>query len=102
MTENISHTITLKPDFLPACSMHYLAYGDSSNPVVFCVHGLTSVAHEFDYIAAALKDDFYVIAPDMPGRGKSSHLEHADDYNNLNYMHYCFALLFRIIGCIRY
>ncbi len=93
MTENNSHTITLKPDFLPACSVHYLTYGNPENPAVFCVHGLTCVAHDFDYLANALKDDFYVIAPDMPGRGKSSHLENAEDYNNLNHMHYCLALL---------
>jgi pimeloyl-ACP methyl ester carboxylesterase len=93
MSEITSNRRTIAPDFLPPCSLHYLTAGNPANPVVFCVHGLTCVAHDFDYLARVLSDDFYIIAPDMPGRGDSDHLDKAEDYNNYHHMLYCLALL---------
>lgn len=93
ITDIQSNYHTVKTEHLEACSLHYLTAGDPKNPAVLCVHGLTCVAHDFDYLADALKDQFYVIAPDMPGRGHSSHLNDPLHYDNGNYLHYCLALL---------
>lgn len=56
--------------------LHYSAWGDPENPPLLCVHGLSRVGRDFDVLAAALEDDYYVVCPDMPGRGLS---EWADD-----------------------
>ncbi len=84
---------TVKTDLLEACSLHYLTLGDPEKPVVFCAHALTCIAHDFDYLANALAEDFYVISVDMPGRGHSSNLNNPEQYDNATYLHYCFALL---------
>ena len=52
----------------------FTAWGDPHAHPVLCVHGLSRNAHDFDVLAAALADDFYVICPDLPGRGRSAWL----------------------------
>ena len=59
--------------------------GDPANPVLLCVHGLTRNSHDFDTLSAALADQFYVVAPDLPGRGGSDWLESPAAYQPLNY-----------------
>jgi len=58
--------------------LHRLAYaewGDVDNPrVLICAHGLTRAGRDFDDLARALADDYRVVCPDMPGRGRSSWL----------------------------
>jgi pimeloyl-ACP methyl ester carboxylesterase len=55
--------------------MSYLEWGDPANPrVVVCVHGLTRSARDFDYLAAAMCEEFRVICPDVAGRGQSEWL----------------------------
>lgn len=52
--------------------IHYWTYGDDTKPAVFLVHGFTGSHQGFEYIIPKLKQDFYVIAPDLPGFGKSA------------------------------
>ncbi|CAD84367.1 MULTISPECIES: alpha/beta fold hydrolase [Nitrosomonas] len=63
-----------------------LAYTDWGNPknehVVVCAHGLTRNCRDFDFLAAALEQDFRVICVDMAGRGRSDWLKEAEDYNS--------------------
>ncbi|MCW5600271.1 alpha/beta hydrolase [Nitrosomonas sp.] len=63
----------------------YIAYtdwGSLDNPhVVICVHGLTRNCRDFDFLAAALEDNFRVICVDVVGRGLSSWLTNAENYN---------------------
>ncbi|MCK9283922.1 MAG: alpha/beta hydrolase [Rhodocyclaceae bacterium] len=55
--------------------MAYLEWGDpASDRVLVCVHGLTRNAHDFDFIARALADDYRVVCPDVVGRGGSDWL----------------------------
>ncbi|HRQ05111.1 MAG TPA: alpha/beta hydrolase [Nitrosomonas halophila] len=65
---------------------HRLAYTDWGDPknehVVVCVHGLTRNCRDFDFLAAALQQDFRVICIDMVGRGRSDWLKHPLDYNS--------------------
>lgn len=62
------------------------AFGDTHAPPVVCVHGLSRNAHDFDVLAEALADEFYVICPDMPGRGRSSWLPDPALYQIMTYV----------------
>jgi pimeloyl-ACP methyl ester carboxylesterase len=60
----------------------YRVWGDSkSTRVVMCAHGLTRQGRDFDYLAAALAHQgYYVVCPDLVGRGRSGWLPDPDDY----------------------
>jgi pimeloyl-ACP methyl ester carboxylesterase len=51
--------------------LHYSMWGDANAPPVVCVHGLSRVGRDFDFLAERLLDDYSVFCPDMPGRGLS-------------------------------
>jgi cobalt-zinc-cadmium efflux system protein len=56
--------------------MAYHAWGDSKNPkVLVCVHGLTRRGADFNTLAKAMCHDYYVVCPDVVGRGDSDHLQ---------------------------
>ena len=55
--------------------MAYHAWGDPSNPkVLICVHGLTRRGSDFKTLAEAMCQDYYVVCPDVVGRGQSDRL----------------------------
>jgi cobalt-zinc-cadmium efflux system protein len=55
--------------------MAYSAWGDPSNPkVLLCVHGLTRRGSDFAVLARAMSDPYYVVCPDVVGRGNSDGL----------------------------
>lgn len=60
----------------------YRAWGDPESPrVALCVHGLTRQGRDFDHLAAALAGEgYYVVCPDLVGRGRSGWLPDPDDY----------------------
>jgi pimeloyl-ACP methyl ester carboxylesterase len=58
----------------------WVAWGDPAAPAVLCVHGLTRNGRDFDTLAKSLAADFWVIAPDLPGRGKSDWLPQPELY----------------------
>lgn len=61
----------------------YTDWGDPKNKyVVVCAHGLTRNCRDFDFLAAALEQDFRVICADMAGRGRSDWLTEVADYNS--------------------
>src|SRR5438105_4665074 len=53
---------------------------------ILCVHGLTRNGRDFDYLARVLSEDYHVLCPDMPGRGKSQWLKNPAAYNNPAYV----------------
>ena len=62
-----------------------VAYADWGPPdaaqVVFCVHGLTRNGRDFDFLARRLAArGMRVIAPDLPGRGRSEWVSSGADY----------------------
>lgn len=69
---------------------HRLACWQWGNPTaaetVLCVHGLTRNGRDFDEVATALSTRYRVLAPDMPGRGKSEWLIDPTGYNNPAYV----------------
>src|SRR5579875_3635734 len=80
--------------------LHRMAYvewpGPPSARTVVCVHGLTRNGRDFDRLAAALSDDYRVICPDMPGRGRSDWLSAAADYSYPLYLADVVTLLARL------
>lgn len=76
--------------------MAYVEWGRPEGRTIVCVHGLTRNGRDFDALAAALAGDARVICPDMPGRGKSDFLTHAEDYTYPTYLGAVATLLARI------
>ena len=66
--------------------MGCLAWGDPHAQPVICVHALTRQAHDFDALAENLANDFYVLCPDLPGRGRSDWLPSAALYQPPSYV----------------
>ena len=61
--------------------MAYHAWGDPSNTeVLICVHGLTRRGSDFKTLAQAMCQDFYVVCPDVVGRGDSDRLSNPIQY----------------------
>lgn len=54
--------------------MAYHAWGNPSSPVLMCVHGLTRRGSDFKTLALAMCKDYYVVCPDIVGRGDSDRL----------------------------
>ncbi|MEN9911963.1 MAG: hypothetical protein RI956_407, partial [Pseudomonadota bacterium] len=81
-------------------SLHYTAWGNQSDPVVVCIHGLTRNARDFDFLARYLSCEevnngksFYVICIDMIGRGESSWANHINEYSITHYAQHILELL---------
>ena len=75
------------------CKIHYLDWGDSNHPVLFCAHGLTRNSRDFDYLARELSHQYRVIAVDYPGRNLSEWLSDKNDYIIPNYVEISVGLL---------
>ena len=74
----------------------YYEWGEPDNPaVVVCVHGLTRSGRDFDDLARALAPTHRVLAPDMPGRGRSEWLRQPTDYAFPTYLATLTALVAR-------
>jgi pimeloyl-ACP methyl ester carboxylesterase len=64
---------------------------------VICVHGLTRNGRDFDFLAQRLaRRGVRVVAPDLPGRGRSDFLEHAEDYGTPLYVAVMAGLISRL------
>jgi pimeloyl-ACP methyl ester carboxylesterase len=51
--------------------VHYLCWGRRTAPAVVCLHGGGQTAYMFEELGAALRDRYFVLAPDLPGHGDS-------------------------------
>lgn len=66
--------------------MAYMEWGDPNNPnVLLCVHGLTRVGRDFDWLANAMADRYRVVCPDVVGRGASEWLRDPLHYHVAQY-----------------
>jgi pimeloyl-ACP methyl ester carboxylesterase len=79
---------TLQSDYVSAngLRLHYLRTGNSTKPLVLCLHGITDSGACWTPVIEALRDDYDFIAPDARGHGLSdapshgySAQHHADD-----------------------
>ena len=62
-----SHRVRLR-----GLEAHVLTWGAPSSPKIFLLHGWMDVAASFQFLVDALARDWYVIAPDLRGYGKSA------------------------------
>jgi pimeloyl-ACP methyl ester carboxylesterase len=76
----------------------YTEWGDrSAGRTVVCVHGLTRNSRDFDFLAQRLVErGARVVAPDLPGRGRSEFLAHAEDYGTPMYVTAMATLIARL------
>ena len=76
----------------------YTEWGSAgASRTVVCVHGLTRNSRDFDFLAQRLVErGARVVAPDLPGRGRSEFLEHAEDYGTPMYLAALAALVARL------
>jgi pimeloyl-ACP methyl ester carboxylesterase len=51
--------------------LHYLDWGTAGKPPMVLLHGLRGHAHSWDTFAAAMREDYHVLAVDQRGRGDS-------------------------------
>lgn len=51
--------------------LHYVDWGNADKPPLLLVHGGRDHARNWDWVAAALRDDYHIIAPDLRGHGDS-------------------------------
>lgn len=61
------HVLTLR-----GTTLHYLAWGEATNPPLLLLHGGAAHAHWWDHVATVLARNFYVLALDLRGHGDSS------------------------------
>ena len=52
--------------------LHYVDWGNPSAPPLLLVHGGRDHCRNWDWVAAALRDDYHIIAPDLRGHGDSA------------------------------
>ena len=77
--------------------VHYTEWGDPGNPrVLICVHGMTRTGRDFDFLAAALEQEYRVICPDVVGRGQSDWLDDKTDYTYPLYVNDMAMLMARL------
>lgn len=55
--------------------VHYLTWGRPAAPPVLCLHGGGQTAYMFEELGFALRDRYWVVAPDLPGHGDSDVVE---------------------------
>lgn len=65
--------MTVRHDFftLVEREIHITEWGDRANPPVIMWHGLSRTGYDFEPLARRLAADYWLIAPDAVGRGKS-------------------------------
>jgi len=91
-------------DDLPVLGPHgftrvgYTEWGErNASRTVVCVHGLTRNSRDFDFLAHRLVErGARVVAPDLPGRGRSEFLSTAEDYGTPVYVTAMAALIARL------
>ncbi len=67
--------------------LHWQEWGDATRPLIVCFHGFMGRGEDWQPIAEALQDAFYIIAPDLPYHGRStmpdSLVDHPPDFSTI-------------------
>jgi malonyl CoA-acyl carrier protein transacylase len=62
-------------------------WGPENGPLILCIHGILEQGAVWEEVARPLAEKGYrVVAPDLFGHGRSSHLETATSYNSLTFL----------------
>lgn len=69
---------------LPLC---LCAWGDRTDPLVLCLHGILDQGAVWEPVAQALVNQgYYVVAPDLRGHGRSAHVGQGGSYHLLDFL----------------
>jgi pimeloyl-ACP methyl ester carboxylesterase len=71
---------------LPEVRLHYLEWGEPTNPPLLLLHGGSAHAHWWDHIAPALANEFRVLALDLRGHGDSGWVAEESSYQIEQYV----------------
>jgi pimeloyl-ACP methyl ester carboxylesterase len=52
--------------------LHYVDWGNAAAPPLVLLHGGRDHCRNWDWVAAALRDEYHIIAPDLRGHGDSA------------------------------
>lgn len=78
--------------------MRYRTFGDKKSPVILMVHGLTRTGQDFNTLANSLSEKYFVVCPDIVGRGDSDWLPKGVPYGYSQYLSDLNALINQIWG----
>lgn len=70
---------------LPQATLTAKRWGDASKPPLLALHGWLDNAGSFDFLAPLLADDWQVVALDLRGHGRSSHIAPGTWYHYVDY-----------------
>jgi pimeloyl-ACP methyl ester carboxylesterase len=73
--------------------LHVTEWGDRKNPPLIMWHGLARTGRDFDEIAEALSDRYWILCPDTIGRGLSQWADDPDHYSRDFYGKLAVALI---------
>lgn len=65
-------SVTYKTADVDGFDVFYREAGDRSNPTILLLHGYPSSGHQFRDLIPLLQDTFHLVAPDLPGFGRSA------------------------------
>ncbi|HBF13464.1 MAG TPA: hypothetical protein DDW49_08815 [Deltaproteobacteria bacterium] len=88
----------MKSRFIPINGLKQKVYfwGNPKKPVLVLVHGWLDTGASFDFLCRHLEKDFYCVAPDMRGYGKSEHGKNPLGYFFFEYVADLHALVHKI------
>ena len=66
--------------------LHYVDWGNDDAPPLLLVHGGRDHCRNWDWVAAALRDRYHVIAPDLRGHGDSQWV-YGSNYSMIDYVY---------------
>ncbi|SRR5579883_324564 len=75
------------------CSFHYSLNGSLDKPLILFLHGFMGNSYEFDETLKLLFKDFSYLTIDLPGHGKTQHLDSDEYYKMENSAHVIITLL---------
>jgi pimeloyl-ACP methyl ester carboxylesterase len=70
---------------LPHATLAARSWGDPQRPPLLALHGWLDNAGSFDRLAPLLADDWHVVALDLRGHGRSSHIADGSWYHYVDY-----------------
>lgn len=65
-------TVTYRTADVDGFEIFYREAGDRANPTILMLHGFPSSGHQYRDIIPMLEQQFHIVAPDLPGFGRSA------------------------------
>ena len=72
--------------------LHYVDWGNGAAPPLLLLHGGRDHCRNWDWVAAALREDWHIIAPDLRGHGDSE-WSRDGNYNFASYIYDLYQLI---------